>query len=256
MSLNSGFLNAMCRCKISKTWGGLQFPQHELWDQQSSESIWHKPNFASLPRLWAEKSSCRKQEVLCPQEDELLCDSVKQGLFGFLPTARAGREKAKVRETIPPAAVSFPWPNWNHLYIYLFPINVCLSACMQLDILGQAYLLLKGPSLWVVLSIYLIYSNHHTQPLAPIQPVAVKGRLPCSSFSLAIVQISSMVPDLAPFWLHLAPNTWLCLPLAHWRQLLVFNGSACMHYCYASMLPKDSGSESSFDSFHYWALSF
>lgn len=40
------------------------------------------------------------------------------------------REQAKGRRQIPPAAVSFPWPNWNYLRIYLVPsMHSSVLAC-------------------------------------------------------------------------------------------------------------------------------
>lgn len=107
------------------------------------------------------------------------------------------RENAKARGKIPHAA-SFPWPNWNYLHIYLFPINVWLSACVQLEIWGRACLLLKGPlhmggprkgSIWPsLIRCRAVKQFHHTHLLTSVQPLAIQGRLPCSSFSIAVVQ--------------------------------------------------------------------
>lgn len=68
--------------------------------------------------------------------------------FGFTDyeiCASPSMKKAKAREKIPPAAVLFNWPNHNYLHIYVFPISVWLSTCVQLKIWGQMCLLLKAP---------------------------------------------------------------------------------------------------------------
>lgn len=61
--------------------------------------------------------------------------------------------------------------------------------------------------------------------------MAIKSRLSCSSFSPEILQHFPLLilPDFASFWLHLAPNCWLCLPQANlkatpcpWMAALVY----------------------------------
>lgn len=178
---------------------------------------------------------------------------MKQGLFGFLPmtgtkprcTCETGGErhfaftdyevrtspsqgKTNASRQILPAATSFPWPKWNYLHIYLFPINVQLSACVHLEIGGQVC-----PSTWALPGIsptlMLCFSSISAFSHADCPANAMKGRLMCSSFCLAIVwnfALSLLILH------HPGPTQQLTLYFAShrptWKQLLVFNGSTCV----------------------------
>lgn len=116
------------------------------------------------------------------------------------------RENAKARGKIPHAA-SFPWPNWNYLHIYLFPINVWLSACVQLEIWGHVCLLLKGPFPMGSPSLTsdLLWSD--AEPLNSFTTLTcsllsshwpLKAGCPAPASVLQLSKISSIAPDLAP----------------------------------------------------------
>lgn len=175
----------------------------------------------------------------------MLQNSVKQGLFGFLPmtgtkprcTCERGGEhhftftnyeiraspsqgKTNANRQILPAATSFPWPNWNYLHIYLFPINVQLSACVQLEMGGQVCLLLRRPFHTgtprhqpypdAVLFIYFSILTCWLSSQCHERQADVLQLLSCNC-----PKLTSLAPDLASSWSHPATNSPLCLPSAN-----------------------------------------
>lgn len=204
-----------------------------------------------LPSPGCELKSCHtknKKRRFRPREHEMLWNRVnKEGFFGSLPMTRTSQSvhverggqrhfaftnyeirtsssqgKSNARRQILPAATFFSWPKWSYLHIYLFPMNVQLSAWVQLERWWQVCLLLRCPSTWVLPGIsptlmLLSFSSISAFSHADFQSsqcherrAAVLQLLPCSC-----PKLSSLPPDIASFWFHPATNSWLCLPSAN-----------------------------------------